>query len=53
VAEPVLLIVATVVGCALLHEFVVRRVRWLRPLFGLAPAPRPAKATAPTVAAVG
>ncbi|MFZ5656985.1 MAG: hypothetical protein ACOY37_08025 [Pseudomonadota bacterium] len=37
VLEPVLLIATTVAGCALLHEYVVRRVRWLRPLFGMSP----------------
>jgi glucan biosynthesis protein C len=37
VAEPVLLIVATIGGCALLHEFVIRRSRVLRPLFGMKP----------------
>jgi hypothetical protein len=35
VAEPALIVLATVGGCALLHEYVIRRVRWLRPLFGL------------------
>jgi hypothetical protein len=35
VIEPALIVLATVVGCALLHEFVIRRVRWLRPLLGL------------------
>jgi hypothetical protein len=35
VAEPALILLGTVGGCALLHEFVIRRVRWLRPLFGL------------------
>lgn len=35
VAEPALIVLATVAGCALLHECVIRRVRWLRPLFGL------------------
>lgn len=25
----------TVAGCALLHEFLIRRVRWLHPLFGV------------------
>ncbi len=33
--EPALVIAATVVGCLALHEYVIRRVRWLRPLFGL------------------
>lgn len=39
VAEPLLLIGITVAGCLLLHEFVVRRSRLLRPLFGLKPLP--------------
>lgn len=39
VAEPVLLLVATIGGCALLHEFVIRRSRLLRPLFGMNPLP--------------
>jgi hypothetical protein len=34
VLEPGLLLLGTVAGCALLHEG-IRRVRWLRPLFGL------------------
>lgn len=33
--EFVLVTLATVIGCALLHEYVIRRVRWLRPWFGL------------------
>jgi glucan biosynthesis protein C len=35
VAEPTLILLGTIGGCALLHEFVIRRIRWLRPLFGL------------------
>ncbi len=35
VAEPALILLGTIGGCALLHELVIRRVRWLRPLFGL------------------
>ena len=38
VAEPLLLIVATIGGCALLHELAIRRSRLLRPLFGMKPA---------------
>lgn len=42
VVEPLLVIVATVLGCALLHEMLIRRSAWLRPLFGLKPPlPRP------------
>ncbi len=33
--EPALLVAGTVGGCLLIHELLVRRVRWLRPLFGL------------------
>ena len=35
VLEPLLLLIATLGGCFLLHEFLIRRVRILRPLFGL------------------
>jgi glucan biosynthesis protein C len=35
VLEPTLILLGTVAGCALLHEGIIRRVRWLRPLFGL------------------
>ena len=41
VLEPLLVLAGTVAGCALLHEFVIRRVRWLRPCFGLKPVVRP------------
>jgi glucan biosynthesis protein C len=37
VVEPALVLVATLGGCALLHEFVIRRNRSLRPLFGMKP----------------
>jgi len=40
VLEPMLVLAGTVAGCALLHEFVIRRVRWLRPCFGLKPGTR-------------
>jgi glucan biosynthesis protein C len=48
VVEPALVIVATIGGCALLHEFVIRPNRLLRPLFGMKPlaarrTPRPAR----------
>jgi hypothetical protein len=47
VLEPSLVLLATVAGCAVLHEYVIRRTRWLRPLFGLDARPRaaPAKPT--------
>ncbi|MEA9589794.1 acyltransferase family protein [Xanthomonas sp. WHRI 10064A] len=33
--EPSLVLASTVAGCLLLHEYLIRRVRWLRPLFGM------------------
>ena len=35
VVEPTLVLLATFGGCLLLHEFVIRRIRFLRPFFGL------------------
>ena len=35
VVEPTLLLLATIGGCLVLHEYVIRRVAFLRPLFGL------------------
>lgn len=35
VLEPLLIVLGTIAGCAVLHEYVIRRSRWLRPLFGL------------------
>ena len=35
VVEPAIVMVVTIGGCLVLHEFVVRRIRVLRPLFGL------------------
>ena len=42
--EFALLVLVTMGGCALLHEYLIRRVGWLRPWFGLKPKPsrRPA-----------
>lgn len=37
-AEVVAILGGTIVGCALLHELLIRRLRWTRPLFGLKPA---------------
>lgn len=37
VLEPMLVLAGTIAGCLVLHEFCVRRIRWLRPLFGLKP----------------
>ena len=51
VAEPVLILLGTIGGCAVLHEFVIRRTRWLRPLFGLdAPHSGPKVSAAPRLA---
>jgi hypothetical protein len=36
VVEPVLVLGGTILGCLVLHEFVIRRTPLLRPLFGLA-----------------
>ena len=33
--EPALLVAGTIGGCLLIHELLIRRTRWLRPLFGL------------------
>lgn len=33
--EPLLVATGTLLGCAVLHSFVIARIRWLRPLFGL------------------
>jgi glucan biosynthesis protein C len=40
VAEPMLLILATFGGCLVLHELLIRRIGFLRPLFGLKRANR-------------
>ena len=45
VLEPVAVLAGTIAGCWLLHALLIRRVAWLRPLFGLRPAARPAPAT--------
>lgn len=42
--EAALVLAGTFVGSAVLHEVLIRRVRWLRPLFGL-PAARRAQVT--------
>ena len=49
--EAALVIGGTFAGCALLHELVIRRVGFLRPLFGLKPAN--ATKTARTASAAG
>ncbi|MEZ5999183.1 acyltransferase family protein [Hyphomonas sp.] len=45
--EAPLVILATFGGCALLHELVIRRVGFLRPLFGLKPAAKAAAVPVP------
>ena len=37
--EAALVVGGTVAGCLLLHEYCIRRMRWLRPLFGLKAMP--------------
>ncbi len=39
--EPALVLGLTLLGCAVLHEGVIRRVGWIRPLFGLSRPDRP------------
>ncbi|SEL05671.1 Surface polysaccharide O-acyltransferase, integral membrane enzyme [Pseudoxanthomonas sp. GM95] len=56
VIEPLLLIAGTVAGCLLLHELLIRRIGWLRPLFGLkrrAVATRIKRAARPIEHAIG
>ncbi|MGB0514897.1 MAG: hypothetical protein ACPGJE_08670, partial [Wenzhouxiangellaceae bacterium] len=35
IIEPALVLGGTILGCLVIHEFIVRRIGWLRPLFGL------------------
>ena len=53
VLEPALLVSGTVAGCALLHEFLIRRSPWLRPLFGLESKGRAPRSAAPAMAPAG
>ena len=46
--EASLVVLATVMGCAILHEVFIRRIRWLRPLFGLKPKASQGKAVDPS-----
>ncbi|WP_374557179.1 acyltransferase [Thermomonas sp.] len=50
--EASLVVAGTIAGCLLLHEMLIRRVAWLRPLFGLKPAAasRPAPDAPPPTA---
>ncbi|MGY0504221.1 acyltransferase family protein [Luteimonas sp. e5] len=45
VLEPLLVVIATFAGCLALHALVIRRSRWLRPLFGLGPLPDAARSS--------
>lgn len=45
--EPLLVLAITIAGCLLIHELLIRRLRWLRPLFGLLGDPRPARGPDP------
>ncbi|MEO1203463.1 MAG: acyltransferase, partial [Pseudomonadota bacterium] len=40
VLEPLLVLGGTMLACAMLYEFVIRRVALLRPLFGVPPGPQ-------------
>jgi len=50
VVEPLLLLIATLGGCLVLHELVIRRTPLLRPLFGLSLRPKNPTAEAEPVA---
>ena len=39
--EALLVLLTTVAGCAILYELVIRRIRWLHPLFGVSSPPSP------------
>lgn len=41
VVEPILVLTITVGGCFVLYEYLIRRIGFLRPLFGVSFAPRP------------
>lgn len=49
-SEFALVTLATIGGCALLHEFAIRRVNWLRPWFGLKPKRRKPAVSRPALA---
>lgn len=52
VVEPTLVLGGTILGCLLLHEFVIRRSAILRPLFGLGPKRRSSQSSLATKAGV-
>tara|TARA_R110000782_G_scaffold153296_2_gene245789 strand:+ start:1610 stop:2764 length:1155 start_codon:yes stop_codon:yes gene_type:complete len=35
IVEPILVLTSTIAGCLLMHEFIIRRIRFLHPFFGL------------------
>lgn len=49
--EPMLVALGTVAGCLLLHEFAIRRIGMLRPLFGLRLRDTPRRPLAPAAGA--
>ncbi len=51
IVEPALLLVITIAGCGLLHEFIIRRSNLLRPLFGMKRLPAKRNASLEAVAA--
>jgi peptidoglycan/LPS O-acetylase OafA/YrhL len=51
--EPALVVGGTVAGCYLLHEFVIRRVAFIRPLFGLKAVKRNAVSRSSATVSVG
>jgi peptidoglycan/LPS O-acetylase OafA/YrhL len=51
--EPALVLGGTVTGCYVLHEFVIRRVAFIRPLFGLKAIKRTAAPASSRTAPVG
>jgi len=43
--EALLVLISTLVGCAFIHRFLVLRVKWLQPLFGVQIRPEPTART--------
>lgn len=48
--EASLVVAGTIAGCLVLHELLIRRVAWLRPLFGLKPRRTPPPPDGPPLA---
>jgi len=53
IREPLLVLALTLAGCGLLHELGIRRIGWMRPLFGLPPRRTPVAASAALVPGPG